>query len=735
MVRVVATPSQEFALTNCAYCSRSDLDSYGSIVDVNNTIKFTLHEAIAQGCIALSAYQRRNVKVSVGDHVSLARFDLLSLSNLVLVNIELDILTKNRSGGDQIDAMTLSTELRKRFVGQVLTVGQKVPFEYVGINYSFNVVNLLGKGQLDNLTRGLLTQDTDFQLETAGNSGLKIINQRGGQLTNVFKGKDINFQKLGIGGLDDEFKDIFRRAFASRVFPPHIISKLGIPHVKGLLLFGPPGTGKTLIARQIGKMLNGREPKVVNGPEVLSKFVGETEKNVRDLFADAEKDQKAQGDQSDLHIIIFDEIDAICKTRGSTRDGTGVHDSIVNQLLTKIDGVEALNNILLIGMTNRKDLLDEALLRPGRMEVQIEIGLPHEKGRIQILSIHSNKMKENSFLSADVSLEELASRTKNFSGAELEGLVKSATSFALNRQLKPADLSKQIDEENIKVTKSDFLSALDEVKPAFGAAINTLEMCRLNGMLNCGTRHAHVLKTVKTFVEQVKKSKRTPLLTCLLEGPSGSGKTALAASIGIDSGFPFIKIVSAENMIGLQESTKCAMITKVFEDAYKSPLSIIILDDIERLLEFVSIGPRFSNVILQTILVLLKRIPPKGRKLLVIGTSSLEDEILESMTLLDAFNVHLNVPNLKPSDMKQVLEEIEVFDPADIDDAVTALGKEMPIKRLLMLIEMAAQGGDKGVSDHQEYEGNQEYEGHQEHEGKEKIKLDYFYECLHGINT
>jgi len=706
------------------------------MVDVNNTIvlNLRLHEAIAQGCIALNAYQRQNVKVSVGDHVSLARFDLLSLSNLVLANIELDILTKNRSGGDQIDAMTLSTELRKRFVGQVLTVGQKVPFEYVGKNYSFNVVNLLGKGQLDNLMRGLLTQDTDFQLETAGNSGLKIINQRGGQLTNVFKGKDINFQKLGIGGLDDEFKDIFRRAFASRVFPPHIISKLGIPHVKGLLLFGPPGTGKTLIARQIGKMLNGREPKVVNGPEVLSKFVGETEKNVRDLFADAEKDQKAQGDQSDLHIIIFDEIDAVCKTRGSTRDGTGVHDSIVNQLLTKIDGVEALNNILLIGMTNRKDLLDEALLRPGRMEVQIEIGLPDEKGRIQILSIHSNKMKENSFLSADVRLEELASRTKNFSGAELEGLVKSATSFALNRQLNPADLSKQIDEENIKVTESDFLSALDEVKPAFGAAINTLEMCRLNGMLNCGTRHAHVLKTVKTFVEQVKKSKRTPLLTCLLEGPSGSGKTALAASIGIDSGFPFIKIVSAENMIGLQESTKCAMVTKVFEDAYKSPLSIIILDDIERLLEFVSIGPRFSNVILQTILVLLKRIPPKGRKLLVIGTSSLEDKILESMTLLDTFNVDLNVPNLKPSEMKQVLEEIEVFDPADIDDAVTALGKEIPIKRLLMLIEMAAQGGDKGVSDHQEYEGNQEYEGHQEHEGKEKIKLDYFYECLHGIN-
>jgi vesicle-fusing ATPase len=91
-------------------------------------------------------------------------------------------------------------------------------------------------------------------------------------------------------------------------------------------------------------------------------------------------------------------------------------------------------------------------------------------------------------------------------------------------------------------------------------------------MLNCGTRHAHALETVKTFVEQVKKSERTPLLTCLLEGPSGSGKTALAASIGIDSGFPFIKIVSAENMIGLQESTKCAMISKVTSTTFKSEM-------------------------------------------------------------------------------------------------------------------------------------------------------------------
>merc|ERR1711924_260899 len=138
-----------------------------------------------------------------------------------------------------------------------------------------------------------------------------------------------------------------------------------------MLLYGPPGTGKTLIARQLAKFLKAAEPKIVNGPEVLNKYVGASEENIRKLFEDAEKEQKQMGENSQLHIIIFDEIDAICKQRGSSKDSTGVADTIVNQLLTKIDGVDALNNILLIGMTNRLDMIDEALLRPGRLEVQI----------------------------------------------------------------------------------------------------------------------------------------------------------------------------------------------------------------------------------------------------------------------------------------------------------------------------------------------------------------------------
>ena len=202
--------------------------------------------------------------------------------------------------------------------------------------------------------------------------------------------------------------------------------------------------------------------------------MGQSEENIRALFADAEAEQKSRGDDSDLHIIIFDEIDAVCKSRGSVNSGTGVHDSIVNQLLTKIDGVDALNNILLIGMTNRKDMLDEAILRPGRLEVHIEIGLPDEAGRHQILKIHSSKMSENEFLGRDVDVAELARRTKNFSGAEIEGLVKSAVSFALARQIDFQNLSSmEIDEDNVRVEMDDFERALVEVVPAFGASTET----------------------------------------------------------------------------------------------------------------------------------------------------------------------------------------------------------------------------------------------------------------------
>jgi vesicle-fusing ATPase len=460
-------------------------------------------------------------------------------------------------------------------------------------------------------SRGILTRHTAITFFKDPKTPIKLKGSARRPAANSIIAPDFKFEDMGIGGLDTEFSAIFRRAFASRIFPPGLIEKLGIQHVKGILLFGPPGTGKTLIARQIGKMLNAREPKVINGPEVLNKYVGQSEENIRKLFVDAEKEYKEKGDESGLHIIIFDELDAVCKQRGSTNSGTGVGDSVVNQLLSKLDGVDQLNNILLIGMTNRMDMIDDALLRPGRLEVHMEISLPDEHGRQQILKIHTAKMRDNNVMDKDVNIAELAHLTKNFSGAEIGGLVKSASSFAFNRHVKVGTVAGVSDDiENMKVNRDDFMKALEEVKPAFGVSEEELSTAVRGGILRFSPHIENILQDGMLFVNQVRESVSEPLLSVLLHGPPGSGKTALAAKISMDSQFPFIKLVSPENMVGMGEMAKIQYLNKVFTDAYKSPQNIVVVDNIERIIDWVPIGPRFSNLVLQTLMVLLTKQPP-----------------------------------------------------------------------------------------------------------------------------
>lgn len=292
-----------------------------------------------------------------------------------------------KCSAENFDGVDLVSKILDRFKMQFFTVKQQVAFEYQGTNLSLVCVDVESLSlevktpsvSLDGASRGQLLQTTTINLVKAAGSNLTISGLESKQSNLIFK-QDFSFEKMGIGGLDKEFQDIFRRAFASRIFPASVVKKLGVSHVKGMLLYGPPGTGKTLIARQIGKMLNGRDPKIVNGPEILSKFVGQSEENIRALFAEADAEYAERGDDSELHIIIFDEVDSICKQRGTGRDGTGVGDTVVNQLLSKIDGVNSLNNILVIGMTNRKDMIDDALLRPGRLEVQVNQSHAHMSG-------------------------------------------------------------------------------------------------------------------------------------------------------------------------------------------------------------------------------------------------------------------------------------------------------------------------------------------------------------------
>ena len=354
-------------------------------------------------------------------------------------------------------------------------------------------------------------------------------------------------------------------------------------------------------------------------------------------------------------------------------------------------------------MTNRKDLIDDALLRPGRLEVQMEISLPNEHGRCQILDIHTDKLKNNMKLGSDFDIKELAGKTKNFSGAELEGVVRAATTTAMNRLVK-AESAVTIDPdavENLKVSQADFLHAIDnDIKPAFGAGIDDSSHYISNGIIEYSKTIHNIISDGELLINQTKQGQLVSPVTVLLEGPGGSGKTALAAHLAyMKSAIPFIKVVSAENMIGFSENAKCQAIKKVFDDGYRSELSCIIVDDIERLIDYVPIGPRFSNTILQALIVLMKKKTAKGKKLLIIATTSCKD-VLREMQMLPCFNTIIHVPPIKiRDDLMKCIAELNVFDKDETDEIFLRLDPEfhgeISVKHLISVVEMACQSSKK----------------------------------------
>lgn len=580
-------PTDELSLKNRAIVSPYDFTEDVKYIDVSTgpgqhfVFSVELHPDIQRGFIGFSLLQRKWATLSINQDLDVKPFrfeDLRSSECLTNLTLEVDFLQKKTTTQEPYDSDLMSNEFIMQFAGLAITVGQPLVFSFqdkklLGLCVkTLEAIDASQFGQPDvepvKVNFGRILGNSVVTFEKAENSALNLTGKAKGKIVRQsIINPDWDFGKMGIGGLDNQFNAIFRRAFASRVFPPEIIEQLGIKHVKGILLYGPPGTGKTLMARQIGNMLNAREPKIVNGPQILDKYVGESEANVRRLFADAEEEEKRLGPNSGLHIIIFDEIDAICKARGSVAGaGGGVHDTVVNQLLAKIDGVEQLNNILVIGMTNRKDMIDDALMRPGRLEVQMEISLPNEAGRDQILNIHLRRMREYKKVAPDVDTKELAGMTKNFSGAELEGLVRAAQSTAMNRLIK-ATTKVEVDPgamEKLMVSRDDFLHALEfDIKPAFGTASEVLEHYLARGIINWGQPVSHVLEDGALYIEQARSSEDCSLVSILLEGPPNAGKTALAARLAQMSDFPFVKICSPEDMVAFTESAKCLQIRKV----------------------------------------------------------------------------------------------------------------------------------------------------------------------------
>jgi transitional endoplasmic reticulum ATPase len=241
-----------------------------------------------------------------------------------------------------------------------------------------------------------------------------------------------------VGGLE-EVKQQLRESVEWPLSQPEVFKRLGINAPRGILLYGPPGTGKTLLAKAVANESDANFISI-KGPEVMSKWVGESEKAVRELFKKAK--------QVAPSIVFLDELDAIAPRRGAY-SGSHVTESVVNQLLTSVDGLESMEGVVIIGATNRPDIIDQSLLRPGRFDRLILTPAPDVNSRNEILKIHTKNMP----LSKDVSLNDLADETDGFSGADIEALCRESAMLALREDIKVK-----------KVTKNHFQKAMESIR-------------------------------------------------------------------------------------------------------------------------------------------------------------------------------------------------------------------------------------------------------------------------------
>lgn len=396
-------------------------------------------------------------------------------------------------------------------------------------------------------------------------------------------------------------------------------------------------THNTLLAKGIAKVLNCVEPIIINGPELLDKYHGESERKVRELFAPAMNDSS-----ENLHVIIIDEVDALCKSRGS---GSSVGDNIVNQFLTMIDGPKSLNNILLIFMTNRKDLIDDAILRPGRIELHIEINLPNINGREEILYIHTKSMKESKHLDTNVSISDIAKLTENFTGAELAKVAKDASLFALSRKFTVLDGEVTNDKNAIVcVTMDDFINAVDQINPMFGRASNEIQIINSTPFIFWTEQLQVIHNDILTKITNLCNGN---IATILIVGMSYTGKTKFVANVVKSSKIPCVKIISIDKL--LRSSLKSTHIINTFEVCLKASNSILILDGFERLIEWINSGPRFNNEALQTIIAILTSQISLTKKITIICTAQNEN-VLDELGLTDLFDTKINYPSIISSD-------------------------------------------------------------------------------------
>jgi len=568
------------------------------ICGVSETRK-TTHNVDIKGFILLPNYIRQYLSIAFNEIIIIEEFKPLKIfTDKIKPRISIINIYPKPSKDTKILNID-SSELFKNIISNIQPIQNINTLELHIIpykSYKILIKFIITLSSNDNLEKYLfpfncLELDSDDDLFL---TNLEYIAIKKGDNIQSF----INPQQLGIGGLKSECQSLFRRAFSLRLADPKLIKNLGVSPPKGVILHGPPGCGKTLIARKIAQMIGVKEPKIINGPEIFSKFVGDSEAKIREIFKEAIDDYKNYKNESPLHVIIFDEFDSIGKSRHSGGDSvsSNVQSNLVNQLLSIMDGVNQIDNILVIGLTNRLDLIDSALIRPGRFEIHLNIGLPDENDRLEILQIHLRTMVSNNLVSEELKdvniLKGIAQQTNNYTGAEIAGLIKSAVSNSIERHTNLKNLNGNTGYSEpisvIEINLDDIHKGLNDIVPYFGQHKKDIDrilgkqfIFNFNHTKNCMS----IINNSNSKINKYLTTSDNTSLKLLYIGENKIGKTTLIAKIAEMSKINHLIYLSNYDLIGLDNYKKSTKLRDIFQDSQLVDSSLIIIDDLDQILE------------------------------------------------------------------------------------------------------------------------------------------------------
>ncbi|WP_254534705.1 AAA family ATPase [Halomarina litorea] len=542
------------------------------------------------GVIRMDADTRRNAGVNVGDVVTVRAETVEDASR---VTVELPRTPPHDDLADYVKRHLLDRPIR---------ADERVRLERIDDYAEIVATDPEGTVRVTDSTRVTVRPGGDPVERTAGTSMGRSGSGGGGAGGSGSSGEvestpsrptktDVTYED--IGGLDEEL-DLIREMIELPLSEPDLFRRLGVDPPKGVLLHGPPGTGKTLIAKAVANEVDAYFTDI-SGPEVVSKYKGDSEERIREKFAEAREHSPA--------ILFIDEIDSIAGARDEDAD---MENRVVAQLLTELDGLAGRDEVVVIGATNRVDSLDPALRRGGRFDREIEIGVPNETGRREILDVHTRGMP----LAGDVDLDLLAERTHGFVGADIRTLATEAAMASLRRYrhdretrdregaAEPDEASdgeagggdegsdETAPEPELSVTRADFESAMAAVDPsAMREYVVETPLTTFDDVGGLDEVKATLRESVMwplSYERLFEATRTNPPTGILMYGPPGTGKTLLARAIAGESQVNFIHVAGPElidKYVG--ESEKA--IRELFDRARQTAPTIVFFDEIDAL--------------------------------------------------------------------------------------------------------------------------------------------------------